>query len=89
MPQTVELGHTIAHWCTLADDHDANARRLIGPIAMTLVNVRERNDGWVTLAARLFGLLERDLWDNIALGDDRVLLAIMMAVTPLRDEPSK
>ena len=56
---------------------------------MTLVNVRERNDGWVTLAARLFGPLERDLWDSIALGDDSVLLAIMMAVTPLRDNPSK
>jgi hypothetical protein len=43
--------------------------------------VQKRNDSWVTLAARVFGLPERDLRDNIALGDDSVLLAILLHVT--------
>jgi hypothetical protein len=43
--------------------------------------VWERDDSWITLAARVFGLSERDLRDKIALGDDSVLLAIFIHVT--------
>ena len=80
VPQTVEMGHTLARWFTSnGQDIPMAAQRIM--IAGILVNVRERNDGWVTLAARLFGLPERDLRDKIALGDDSVLLDIFIHVT--------
>ena len=76
VPQTVEMGHVVARWGTNnAQNIDAIAK---GIIAGILVNVRERNDSWVTLAARVFGLPERDLRDYIALGADNVLLAILI-----------
>ena len=49
-------------------------------MARILASVRERDDKWIVLAARVFGLPEQDLRDNIALGDDSVLLAILIHV---------
>jgi hypothetical protein len=73
------MGHTLARWFTNnGQDIPAVARRNIAGI---LVSVRERNDCWVMLAARVFGLPERDLRGNIALGGDSVLLAIFIHVT--------
>jgi hypothetical protein len=77
VPQTVEIGHTLARLCT-NDDQDIRVARHI--IAGIVVNVRERNDSWVTLAAQVFGLPEQDLRDNIPLGGDSVLLAIVIHV---------
>ena len=79
VPQSVEMGHTLARWCTSSNKSVARCARAI--IARILVNVRERNDSWVKLAAQVFGLPERDLRDNIALGDDSVILAIFICVT--------
>jgi hypothetical protein len=76
VPQTVEMVHTLARWFN--DEQDDVSQDIVARI---LVNVRERNDSWFTLAARTFGLPERDLRDNIALGDDSVLLAILNHVT--------
>ena len=78
MPQTVETGHTLARWFTYDQDIPAVVQHIIAGI---LVNVRERNDSWVTLAAQIFHLSERDLQDDIALGGDNVLLAILIHVT--------
>ena len=78
VPQTIEMGHTLARWST---NNDQNILAIAqGIIAGILVNVRERNDGWVALAARVFGLPERDLRDKIALGSDNVLLATLFCV---------
>jgi hypothetical protein len=78
VPQTLEMGHTLAHWFTNNDqDIPPFAQRII---IGTLVNVRERNDSWVMLAARVFGLSEQEVRDNIALGGDSVLLAIVIHV---------
>ena len=79
VPQSVEMGHTLAPWCTSSDR--VVAWHAQGIIAKILVNVRERNDIWVTLAAQVFGLPEQDLRDNIALGGDNVLLASMIHFT--------
>ena len=49
--------------------------------ARILSSVRERDDRWITHSARVFGLPEQDLRENIALGDDSVLLAILIHVT--------
>ena len=79
VPQTVEMGHTLAPWCTPCTSSEQSfARYAQATVARILVTVRERNDSWVVLASRVFDVPERDLWDNIALGDDSVLLAILI-----------
>ena len=79
VPQTVEMGHTLARWFTDNGQDIGAAAQCI--FARILVNVRERNDSWVMLATQVFGLSERNLRDNIALGDESVLLAILIQVT--------
>jgi len=79
VPHKVEMGHSLARWCTSSDDFVAQPARAIS--ARILGSARERDDSWVTLASRAFSLPERDLWDNIALGGDSVLLAIFIHVT--------
>ena len=79
VPQTVEMGYTLARWCTSSNQSVSQGAQAI--IARILVNVRQRNDGWVTLATRLFGIPEQDLSGNISLGGDSVLLAIFIHVT--------
>ena len=50
-------------------------------VARFLSSVQERDDRWITLAARVSGLSEQELRENIGLGDDSVLLAILIHVT--------
>jgi hypothetical protein len=79
VPQTAEMGHALVHLCTnIVQAIPVTAQCIIAGI---LVGVRERDDSWVSLAAQVFGLPERDLRDNIALGGDSVLLAIFIHVT--------
>src|SRR5260370_32687162 len=72
------MGHTVPDWSNY-DRHTSEVAQ--GIIAGILVNVQARNDSWVTLAAQVFGLPERDLREYIALRDDSVLLAIFIHVT--------
>ena len=55
-------------------------------VARILLSVRERDDRWITLAARVFDLPEQDLQGNIDIGDDSVLLAALIRLIrpPLR-----
>jgi hypothetical protein len=78
--QTVEMGYTLERWFTNSDEKIPIVAESI--IARTLVNVtvEKRDDSWITLAARVFGLAERDLRDNIALAGDSVLLAHLIHV---------
>jgi hypothetical protein len=79
VPQSVEMGRTVARWCTgNGQEIDVYAQSIVGGI---LGSVRERNDGWVALAARVSGSAEYDLRDDIANGGDSVLLAILIHVT--------
>ena len=79
VPQTVAMGQTLARWCTSGDQPVTQYLKII--VARILVSARERDNSWVTLAARVFGLSEQDLLDNVALGGDSVLLAILIPVT--------
>ena len=79
VPKTVEIWHTLARWCTSNDQRTAQYAQ--GIIARVLATVRERDDRWVELAARIFGIPERDLRDYITHGDDSVSLAILIHVT--------
>ena len=78
MPQIVEMGHILARWCTSSEPDVAEITQVI--IARILVNVRKRDDSWIALAARVSGLPEHDLRDNIAGCIDSVLLAILIQV---------
>jgi hypothetical protein len=79
MPQTLEVGQALARLCTSGNQFIA--QHALVATARILGSVWERDDSWIMLAARVFDLPERDLQDEIALGDDSVLLAILIHVT--------
>ena len=79
VPQTVEMGHTLARWCTTNNQRTAQYARCI--VTKFLVTVQERDDRWVELAARISGLPKRDLLDNIAHGGENLLLAALIDVS--------
>jgi hypothetical protein len=74
----------VAHLCTDDDHHTAlYAYSIVGGILSHLgsaANARERNNSWITLAARVLGVAEHDLRCDIADGGDSVLLAILIRV---------
>ena len=80
VPQSIEMGHTLAHWCSSDHRHTSlYAQSIIGWI---LGSAPERNDSWNTLAARVSSCLaNHDRRDDIADGGDSVLLAILTQVT--------
>ena len=59
-------------------------------VARILLSVRERDDRWIALAARVSGLLEQDLQENISIGDNSVLLSTLIHLIrpPLRSSYS-
>ena len=79
VPKTVEISHTLARWCTSNDQ--STARFAHGTVAKVLWTVPEHDDRWVELAARVYGLPERDLRDILTHGDDSVSLSILIQVT--------
>jgi hypothetical protein len=79
VPKTVEIWPTLGRWCTSSDQLTAQYAQ--GIVAKVLATMRERNDRWVELAARVYGLPERDLRDYVSHGDDSVLLAILIHLT--------
>ena len=60
------------------DEDNPTLRDVQLDFARTIVSERERNDNWVTLVSRAFDQGEQYLRDNIALGNDSVLLAILI-----------
>jgi len=79
VPQTIEMGTTLAPWCN--NDNEEFARSARGIVTKVLATVQERDGSWVSLAGRMLGLSERDLRNIIAHGSDSVLLAILIQVT--------
>ena len=76
VPQPIETGQILARWCSSNDQYTSVLARRI--VASILTSVRERDGRWVALAKDQFGLSDRFLWDNIAFGDNSVLLAILI-----------
>ena len=78
VPQSVEMGRALTHWCT------GNMGLIPEPVrwivAKTLASVRERDDRWYALAIDVFDLPERALRDHVAHGDS-VLLFILIHTT--------
>ena len=79
VPQTVEMGHSLARWSTSNDQLTAHLAQRI--VSRVLATVRERDDRWVELAARVYGLSKRDLRDIIAHDHDSGSLAILIHLT--------
>ena len=76
LPQSIETAHTLASWCTVNDQGFGMPARC--GVARILQAIPERDHRWIALARDQFGLPERALRDNIAHGDDSVLLAIFL-----------
>ena len=73
--QNVDMGHTISsRFANNDQDIPGEVQRIIAEI---LLGVQERNDSWVTLAARLYGLPER----VIALRGDDLSLAVLIHIS--------
>ena len=78
VPKTVEMGFTLARWCTDSDPSIArDAQRIVTGI---LLSVQERNGSWFSLAAKVFGPQVHDLQENITGGIDSVLLFILIKI---------
>jgi hypothetical protein len=77
--QTVEIGHTVARWCTSDDPRTFHFAHSI--VSEYLATVRERDDRWVALAARVYGRSEGDVREIVSHGDDSVSLAILIHFT--------
>ena len=79
VPKTVKIWHTLAPWCTNNDQDIAQyAQAIIGKVLWT---VRERDDRWFELAARVYDLPERDLRDYFTSDDDSGSLALLIHLT--------
>ena len=78
VPHTLEMGQSLARWCNSDKEDTAFYAHIL--MARILASVQERNGIWITLASRFSGLPEKDLRENVALGDDSVLLAILIHV---------
>ena len=76
VPPTIEIAHTLERWWTSNDQY--TARYTQGIVSRILATVKERDDRWVELAARVYGLPECDIRDIVTDGDDSVSLAILI-----------
>ena len=78
VPISYRTAEILARWCT------NNERRFSSDFRQTVANtflfVRERDDRWIGLAKDQFGMPEDVLRENIAHGDNSVLLAILIHV---------
>ena len=79
LPQSIETGHALARWCDSKISTTALHMRCI--VARIIIAVSERDDRWIALAKDQFGLPEDVLRDNIAHGDNGVLLSILIHLT--------
>lgn len=87
-PQSIQAAQVLARWCTSSEDYVSRCARQT--VASILLSVRERDDRWTALVKDQFGLPEHVLRDNIAHGDNSVLLSILIHVARgvIRSEPS-
>ena len=76
LPQSIEAGHALARWRTGENLSIADSAQQI--VTKILMSVSNRDDHWIALAKDQFGLPEHVLRDNVAHGDNSVLLSILI-----------
>ena len=79
LPQSVEAAHALVRWCNSKTSTIVLPMRCI--VAGILMAVSEHDDRWIALATDQFGLPEDVLRDNVAHGDNSVLLSILIHMT--------
>ena len=79
LPQSIETGHALAHWCTSTKSIIALPMRCI--VSGILTAVTEYDDRWIALAKDQFRIPEHVLRDSIAHRDNSVLLSILIHLT--------
>ena len=77
-PQNIEMGYTMARWCTNKNKDIAEYARCIA--TRILATSREHNDRWIELATGVLGLSDPNLRTYINRGDDSLSLAILISV---------
>ena len=77
-PQSIQAAQILARWCTSSEDYVSRCARQT--VASIVLSVRERDERWIALVKDQFGLPEHVLRDNIAHGDNSVLLSILTHV---------
>jgi hypothetical protein len=75
--QSIEVGHALRRWGR-GQDHGLNVRQIV---ACIITRVRGRDDLWTALVKEAFGVPDGVLRDNLAHGDDSVLLSILIHVS--------
>ena len=91
IPLSIETGHTLIRCCANnLNDGDISQYAQYCVIRI-LTTVEERDDRWIALAKKQFGLPENDLRYNLAYGNNSVLLSILIHLIRQvsRAEPSK
>jgi hypothetical protein len=78
LPLSYRTAEILTRWCTSNERHFSSDFRQT--VANIFLFVRERDDRWFGLAKDQFGMPEDVLRDNIAHGDNSVLLAILIHV---------
>jgi hypothetical protein len=88
VPISYRTAEILTRWCTSNErQFSSDFRRTVAKIFLF---VRERDDRWIALTKDQFGMPEDVLRDNIAHGDNSVLLAILIHRTrllPVRTGP--
>jgi hypothetical protein len=78
-PQSILIAQILTPWCHTSDNRTSLCAR--HAVASILPHVRERDNRWIALANDQYGLPENIIRDNIAHGDNSVLLSILIHVT--------
>jgi len=79
VPLSNRTAEILTRWCTSNERHFSSDFQQT--VAKIFLFVRERDDRWIALAKDQFGMPENVLRDNIAHGDNSVLLAILIHKT--------
>jgi len=79
LPRSIETASILERWSTAGEEDIARIARCT--VADILRAIQNRDYRWIALAARQFDMSEDDLRDDIALGDDSVLLSVFIHMT--------
>ena len=78
-PVTIERLRAMKRWFTHPSSAVSDGAKF--RVAMNLLRMQERDDRWTALASNVYGMAVPDIEDNVALGGDNLLLAILIHVS--------
>ena len=79
LTQSVEMVQSLRHWNNKNDKQFTRYVQRI--VAQVVVDVRERDERWISLVKAEFAVPDRELRSYISHGDDSVLLSVLIHVT--------